>query len=625
MPFIKLQFKPGITRDTTNYSNEGGWWDGDKIRFYSGYPQKIGGWLKYTAETMLGTCRQMWGWLTSFNDNFVSFGTNIKLYIDAGGNLYDITPLRATYTTATTPSTNNCFETDGSTNVVVVNLTAHGAITGTYVTFSGATAVGGVPAGELNTEHVVTYIDANSFSITVTTPSTSAVAAGGGTAIVAAFQINPGYPGGTYGYGWGTGTWGRGTWGSGSTTPYSLAQTDWIFTSYDNDLVANRRDGGKGAIYYWERGALTDPAIALATRAVLLSSLGGASAVPAEAGQVLLAQNDRHLIAFGATPFGGGDYDPLLIRWSDQDNIVNWTPSATNSAGFYRLSNIGSLIVQALPTRQETLIFTDASLTSMQFTGTTDVYSFQPLANNISIASTRAATAVDNLVFWMGVDKFYAYSGRVETLPCTIKQYVFDNINTSQLAQVISGTNEKWNEVWWFYPSENSTTNDKYVIFNYLEKIWYFGTLERTAWLDNPLRPYPQAVGGTHIYNHEQGLNDDTLPINAYITSADYDISEGDKYMLMYRMIPDLSFNESTAASPTATFSVVPRNFPGGPQNQDPFNGKNVIETTATQYTEQIFIRARGRQMAFKIESDGLDTQWQLGSPRVDIRPDGKR
>jgi hypothetical protein len=622
MPFIKLQFKPGVNRDQTNYTNEGGWFSCDKIRFRSGYPQKIGGWLKYTTETLIGVCRQMLGWLTTFEDNFLALGTNAKVYIEAGGNLYDITPIRATFTT---PSTNNCVQTFSGLTTVQINLTAHGASDGSYVTFSGIVGpVGGIPASSLNKEFAITYINPNAFSITVDTPALSSVAAGGGVNITAAFQLNVGNPGGTYGYGWGTGTWSRLTWGSGTTTPVKLPQTDWIFAYFDNDLLMNIREGTKGPIYLWKRGILTDPAIALAVRASLLSAESGASDVPDEVGQILVAQNNKHMLAFGATAYGSSDFDPLLIRWSDQDNYLNWTPTATNSAGFLRVSR-GSYIVQAITTRQEVLVLTDSTVSSLQFTGTTDVFSIQELGDNISIASARAAATANNVVYWMGIDKFYVYSGRVETLPCSLRNHVFQNINFDQLAQVVSGTNEGWQEIWWFYPTADSNVNNAYIIFNYVEQIWYYGTIERTAWLDSPLRQYPQAIGGTTIYNHEQGTNDDILPMDAYIASSDFDIGEGEQFMIMRRMIPDVNFTGSTAATPRVYFSILPRNFPGNNYQNDPFDTQGVLETATDVYTEQVFIRARARQLALKIRSTEINVQWQLGSPRIDARADGKR
>jgi hypothetical protein len=396
-------------------------------------------------------------------------------------------------------------------------------------------------------------------------------------------------------------------------------------SNFDNDLVANIRNG---QIYYWERGGATSPASALSTRAALLSSFGGASDVPTEVMQTLVSQNDKHLLAFGCTPFGGGDFDPLLIRWANQDDPFDWTPSVTTSAGFLRVSR-GSQIVCAIPMRQETIVFTEATLSSLQFLGTTDVFGLQELADNISIIGPRAVTTANNTAYWMGHDKFYAYSGRVETLPCTLRNHVFENLNYDQADQIICGTNEGWNEVWWMYPSAGSNNNDSYVIYNHLERIWYYGTIERTAWLDSPLREYPQAIETDYandvgyLYNHEQGTNDGSLPMSSFIASSDFDLADGDQLILIKRIIPDIDFTGSSAASPEVDFIIKPRNFPGSNYGNEP--SKRVIQTSVNVYTNQVFMRARARQMALEITSDGLDTQWQLGSPRLDGRPDGRR
>jgi len=651
MPFLKLQFKPGVNRDTTNYSNEGGWWDCDKIRFFSGYPQKLGGWIEATSERFLGTCRQLKNWATSFSDNFLGLGTNSKLYIEVGGYYYDITPLR---TTLTTPATDDCVETTSGSAVAVFAVTAHGCLTGDYVTVSGVTGdVGGIPDAELNTEHVITKINNNSFSVTVSTAATSTVAGGGGSSIDIECQIHPGFPATTLGYGWGTGTY-SGTaasplpafgWGLASPQPIDIPGQDWFLDNFDNDLVANIRvlisGGGApvgGPIYYWERGTTVNPISALETRAVPLSSLAGASAVPEECYQVLVSQNDKHLLAFGATPYYVSPdpkppFDPLLIRWASQDAPQVWAPSTTNSAGFLRISR-GSKIVRAITTRQEIVVITDASVSSLQFTGTTDVFSLQELSNSTSIISPRAAAVASNVVFWMGEDKFYMYDGRVQPLPTTLREYVFKDLNYAQSDQIISGTNEGFNEIWWFYPSRTSTWNDRYVVFNYLEQAWYYGTMERTAWLDTPLRSVPFAVttgendqsNGT-LYSHEVGIDAAGEPMEAFIQSADFDIGDGEQFMLTRRIIPDINFNQSDVGgtTPTVNITVRPRSFPGSQYENDPSDTQNVIETSASIFTQQIYVRARARQMAIKVASDQIGTQWQLGTLRLDARPDGKR
>jgi len=625
MPFIKLQFRPGLNRDQTNYSNEGGWFACDKVRFRSGYPQKLGGWLQSTTETFLGVCRQMFGWITSFTDNFLALGTSKKVYINVGDEYYDITPIRVT----TSAGDITFAATDGSSTLTVTD-NAHSAGPGDFVTYSGAVSLGGnITAAVLNQEYEIdTVITGNTYTIIakdtsgVTVTANASDVGDGGAAVVGAYQINIGYDVTTYGYGWGAGSWGGSPWGLGASQPIVLQQRDWWFDNFDNDLVMNYRNG---PIYYWTRGAENDIDTSLATRAVLLSSLTGASDVPTEAMQVLVSQNDKHLLAFGCTPYGGGDFDPLLIRWATQDDPVVWTPLPTNSAGFIRVSR-GSEIIRALATRQEILVWTQSSLYSLQFTGTVDVFSLQEMADNISIISPRACATANNVTYWMGHDKFYAYSGRVETLPCTLRNHVFNDINFNQADQIICGTNEGYNEIWWFYPSINSSTVDKYVVYNHLERIWYYGNLGRTAWLDSPLREYPQAVGYDNmLFDHERGVDANGAPLASYIQSSDFDIADGDQFMLTRRMIPDISFDGSTANTPEVTLAVRPRNFPGSTYQADPFDSRAVVETSVDMYTDQVWVRARARQMALKISSEDLGVQWQLGSPRLDARTDGKR
>jgi len=631
MPFIKLQFRPGVNRDQTNYTNEGGWFACDKIRFRSGYPQKLGGWLAATSETFLGVCRQMFAWFTSYNDNFLALGTNKKVYIDVGGNYFDITPIRET-----TPAGAVTFAATNGSSVITVNDTAFGSSAGDFVTFSGV-SVNGLGVGGNITEAVLEQnyeiyevINANQYTIIAKSPTTglpvtanASDSGNGGATVVGAYEIAIGNASVTYGYGWGTSTWSRGTWGSGSTTPVDLPQRDWWFDNIENDLVMNIRNG---AIYYWERTTNPNVVVPLSARAVLLSSLSGASDVPFQAMQTLLSQTDQHLLAFGATPFGGGAFDPLLIRWSDQGNPQIWTPTSTNSAGFLRVSR-GSLIVRALAVRQEILVWTDTSLYSLQYIGTIeDVFRLQEYADNISIISPRAVASANNTTYWMGQDKFYAYTGRVETLPCTLRNYIFQDLNLNQVQQIICGTNEGYHEVWWFYPSANSETIDRYVVYNYIERIWYYGQMSRTAWLDTPLRDYTQAVGYDNIlFNHEQGVDANGAPLESYIQSSDFDLADGDQFMLSRRIIPDINFSGSTANQPEVTFTIRPRNFPGSTYQEDTFDNQPVVETAVNTFTDQIFIRARARQMALKISSEDLGVTWQLGSPRLDARPDGKR
>jgi len=643
MPLIKLGFKPGVNRDRTNYSQEGGWWASDKIRFRQGFPEKIGGWEVETFDQYTGQARSLFTYVTLDGSILITIGTHKKIYVNAGTTLYDITPIRST---RTTPDTDNCFATTNASTTVTVTITGHGASTGDYVTFSGSTAVGGVPAGELNDEHEITVLNSNTFTFTVTTAATSTVASGGGTGITAAFQISVGFATATAGYGWGTGTWARGTWGSGSTVPFYFIPRLQFQDKFNNDLIFNIRDSN---IYYWVYNT------GFSNRAVLLSSIAGAVAVPQQVGKIMFAPSG-HLLALACTNYDAaaaspnylGSYDPLLIRWSNVDATVGpepekWQPTATNTAGFLRLKS-GSRIITAKSTRQETLIWTDYSLSSLQFLGTQEVFGLQELSSNVNIMGPNVVAEANNIIYWMGTDKFYAYSGRVDTLPCTLKQYIFDDINREQSDLFFAGTNNEYNEVVWFYVSEGSQDIDRYVIYNHQENIWYYGTLERTSWLDAGVTDYPIAVNDGWVYAHEKGndngqpLGAAPLPITSYIESADMDIGDGDKFILINRVIPDVNFTDSDtvnkitgqALTPEVDITVGVRKFPGAlPSTSDVSGTSNtkpvVTSATIDQYTNQVFLRARGRQMNFKIESDGIGVQWQLGYPRVDGREDGKR
>ena len=631
MAFIKLQFKPGVNRDQTDYSNEGGWYECDKIRFRSGYPEKLGGWVKATPTAFSGYCRQMWNWITTYSDNILALGTNEKVYLEIAGVYHDITP----FGTALVGS--NTFAVTNTLNTVTVTTTTalpSWLVTGEPVLIAGfAVALGGIPISELNGVRTVTVTGANSFTFTTTTAATSTTSVSGVGYTVAA-EIEPGNAIAAYGYGWGAGAWSRGSWGTGSSIPVNFPQRDWFFDNFDNDLVMNIRNG---VPYWWERGLdPTGPDVgvhAITLQDYATSQGYSSSAVPVQVMQLLVSQQDRHLVALGAVPFGStnpDDFDPMLIRWADQDTPADWTPTQTNTAGDLRVSR-GSRIVRGLPTRQEILIWTDTNLYTLQFLGTTDVFALQEYADNISIMSPRAVGSAANVTYWMGQDKFYAYTGRVETLPCTLRNHVFNNFNTNQSDQVVCGTNEQWNEIWWFYPTANSDYNDAYVVYNHLERIWYYGTMDRTAWLDTPLRQYPQAVntvGGTstgYLYEHENGVNADADPMDSYIQSSDFDLDDGDQFMLTRRILPDIQFGGSTAATPEVTLTIRPRNFPGSSFSSDAADTQRVIESSVGVYTDQVFVRARARQMALKIRSENLGVQWQLGAPRLDARPDGRR
>jgi hypothetical protein len=647
MPLSKLVFKPGINRDQTNYASEGGWYDMDKVRFRSGFPEKLGGWTVNTVEPYYGVARSLFSWNTTDGGDPIGIGTNEKIYVAIGANLIDITPIRITYTHSTTPTTDNCFGTTNTLTTVTVTITGHGATEGAWVTFSGATGpVGGIPASDLNQEFKIFNVTANTFDITVATAATSTTT-GGGTAINAAFQINIGDTSTTVGYGWGAGAWGRSSWGSSSSVPiYTLPRL--IFQdNFNNDLVFNISDGN---IYYWVYDTVTT------ARAVLLSSLSGAVAVPQQVGKIQFT-SQGYLLALSCTTYDAtasspdylGYYDPLMIRWANVDPDIgpepeNWKPELTNTAGFLRLQT-GSKIVTCISTRQETLVWTDTSLNSLQYLGTAEVFGLQQLSAHTSIISPNAVIGANNITYWMGNDKFYTYSGRVDTLPCTLRQFIFQDINRTQAPMFFGGSNAQFNEIVWFYCSANATEVDRYVIYNYSENIWYYGQLERTAWIDAVVNQYPVAVNDGWVYFHENGTNDGQplgappLAMTSYIQSADVDISDGDKYMLLRRIIPDVNFRGSEVNNPVTGAAIVPeaqmtvgvRNFPGAASATTNASGltteRDVVTATATidQYTNQVFVRARGRQMNFKISSDTVGTQWQLGMPRFDARPDGTR
>lgn len=648
MALSKLVFKPGINKDQTNYASEGGWYAMDKVRFRSGFPEKIGGWVVSNNNPYVGAARSVFTWFTTDGGQPVGIGTNEKMYISTGGNLIDITPIRATYTNITVPNTNNCLATTNTLNTVIVTITAHGVEDGDWVTLSGIVGtgspqkVGGIPITELNAEFKVTNTTANTFTITVATAATSTVPAGGGTNIVVACQWNIGNVNVAAGYGWGVGPYSRGGYSSGYTVPVYQPARLVFQDNFNNDLVFNTNGGD---IYYWTYSA-TSP-----QRAVLLSSLPGAVAVPRQVAKIQFT-SQGFLLALGCTTYDDtapgpnytGYYDPLMIRWSNVDadigpDPLNWEPTLTNTAGFLRIQT-GSDIVTSISTRQETLIWTDNSLNSLQYLGTAEVFGLQQLSAHTTIFGPNVVVGANNITYWMGIDKFYTYTGRVDTLPCTLRQYIFQDVNRTQGQIFVAGSNVQFNEIIWLYCSGSSDEIDRYVIFNYAESIWYYGQLSRTFWLDAGVSEFPLAPSTGWLYKHENGVDDGqplgatSLPIVSYIQSADIDISDGDKFMLIRRVIPDVNFNGSTQAAgitPQAEITVGVRNFPGAASETTNVSGvsntRDITTATATidQYTNQVFIRARGRQMNFKIQSETLGTQWQLGMPRMDAREDGKR
>jgi len=624
MPLTKLQFQPGINRETTSYSNEGGWFDGDKIRFRFGFPEKIGGWERTSDNQYLGTVRAMHPFTDLTENKLLGVATNLKYYVLEGLAFNDITPVRETLTST---QTDNCFETTDGSTTVVVNIVGHGAVNNDFVTFSGATAIGGVPAGDLNQEHQITFIDSDSFSITVDTSATSTVSSGGGTSIDAEFQINTGLDLVVPGTGWGAGTYGRDTWDSASS---NVVITDnlrlWTHDNFGEDLIINVRNGD---IYYWDRSSSS---IGNYQRAEKLSTLAGADGfAPTIAKKVLVSDRDRHVIAFGCDPLDDlGNQDPLLIRFSNQEDPLTWVPTATNTAGDLRIGT-GSRIVTAVETRQQILVITDESVHAMQFLGPPFTFGINQISENTTILGPNTAVAVDDTVFWMGAQEFYVYSGSVQRLPCTVRDYVFNDFNYDQGEKTFAALNSSFSEIWWFYPSSSSTEIDSYVVYNYQQQIWYYGTLTRTAWIDRGINTNPIAAGTDgYLYTHEVG-NDDgsTLPasaINAYIESSQIDIGDGNNFMFIRRMIPDLTFRDSTGDSPTANFILKARNFPGAAYGDD---YDSAVTRSATvpveQFTNQVNVRLRGRSTAIRVESDETGVAWRLGSPRIDIRPDGER
>jgi hypothetical protein len=636
MPLKKLLFRPGVSRENTRYISENvgptgvggsysaGWYDCDKVRFRSGTPEKIGGWQRISESFFLGVCRSLWNWITIGGANLLGVGTNLKFYIENGGLYYDITPLRGSPTI-----NNNPFVATLGSSVITVTDTAHGCFTGDFVTFSGAVGLGGnITAGVLNAEYQVTVIDANSYTITVSAVANATDVSGspgGGASVVAAYQINTGFEYAVPLVGWGAGGWGSGPWGTGTSSSETLRL--WSQFNFGEDLIFGPRGG---AIYYW------DSSVGTGARAVNLTTLGGASDVPTIQNFVLVSDVSRFVLAFGCNDIGSAVQNPMLIRWSDQEDAANWTPAPTNQAGSLQLSR-GSEIIGAIQSRQEVVVFTDNAVYALQYLGPPDGWGAVLLGDNTSIVSQNAVAIASGVTFWMGVDKFYKYDGRVQTLRCDLRQYIFSDLDKDQYAQVFAGTNEGFNEVWWFYCSEGSDVVDKYAIYNYLEDIWYYGSMGRTAWLDSGLRDYP--IAATYLKNivdHESGVDDNSTAtptaIAATITSAEFDLDDGHNFMFLYRVLPDITFRGSEAESPTARMYMQPLKNSGsgyttppsvGGENNRPITRTAVLPIEA--FTGQIFTRVRARQMSVKVESTDLGVTWQLGAPRLDLRADGRR
>jgi hypothetical protein len=729
----KYLFKPGVDKENTRYTNEGKWWSIDKMRFRSGTPEKLGGWIAYTNDRFLGLCRKLFNWVDLDQDDIMAMGTSVKLYAERGGGFTDITPI----VRVTDPALVNPFTTGAAgSSIITCSYTDHALSVGDYFIVSDAANLDGIAAAKLDGEHVVTeVVNANTFQFVVEGIATVGNQTGGGSAVIIETLLPTGLDYGVIGTGWGAGPWDAATtngitatldgdlnstattidvddttgftstglilidselisyagitstsftgcvravdqtdptsastpqhgagslvqqafrssstrgWGMGTPTGTSATNLRlWSFDNFGENLLANPRGG---AIYYWE------PALGYTSdnRAYNIADMDGASDVPVFVSTVI-STDERHVVAFGANPIFSSPanpvLDPLLIRWSDQEDPAMWTPTATNSAGDLRVPQ-GSYIVTAQQTRQEILVWTDASLHSFQYIGPPYVFGLTTLSGATSIMGPNAAVTVNNITYWMGKDKFYAYSGRVETIPCSLRRYVFSNIDVSQGAQVHAGTNEQFGEIIWFYCSKGSYLIDKYVIFNYLENIWYYGDcydadgnpiFQRTAWLDSQTRGAPFGAGpnsqnsgtltqGT-LFQHEYGTDaynytteTGAMPIPCHIESADFDIDDGQKFTFIQRVIPDITFQNSNTNTPGVTYTVKVRNFPGSSISQEDSRGvSKTASMTIDEYTNQVWVRLRGRQAAIRVESDELGVMWQLGSTRLDVRPDGRR
>lgn len=705
MPLKKLLFKPGVNRENTRYTNEGGWYESDKIRFRQGTPEKIGGYEKLSPATFLGTCRRLWNWVSLGGVNYLGVGTNLKYYIESGGAYYDITPLRTFDSTGTL--TNPFTTTNASADVSVAD-TAHGLAVGDVVFFENAAAVGGVPADELNTRHVVKsvtdannyvievvtpasssatgggtvdfqyysytrilngpfdtdgtttvtvnhtghgasagdfvtfsnastvdgldlnqefqiteVIDADTYTITTATAATGTTTGGGGSSVEAQYQIPVGAATQVPTEGWSVGAWGVGAWGIGSSAFVQLRL--WNHHNFGEDLVYCPRGD---TLYYWSVADNT-----LAGRGVAVETLLGANNVPTAVNSLIISDVSRFVLCFGTNELNSVVLDPMLIRWSDQESVLDWTPSATNQAGSLRLS-AGSEIVTQLQSRQEILVWTDTALYALQYVGAPIVWGSTILADNISIIGPNAVAVGAGVVYWMGNGKFYKYDGRVQTLRCDLRQFIFQDFNMLQNLQVFAGSLEEFNEIWWWYCTNESEVPDRYVVYNYAEDVWYYGNLTRYAWIDKSTRDYPVAALSDKLAYHEVGVDDVTntepVAIEAYIESAEFDLEDGDRFGFVYRLLPDITFRGSTAASPTATFTMYPMTNAGSGYGQSIGGSESATVTRSVsvpveQFTGQIYTRVRGRQMVLRVGSTDLGVTWQLGAPRMDIRPDGRR
>ena len=640
MVLQKLEFRPGINTELPDYANENGWTDGDKIRFRVGYPEKIGGWAKKGDNQFIGAARAMKQWTTLDRDNLIGIGTSLKYFIEDGGVFYDITPIRET-----TGAGDVTFSASQGSSVITVTDTNHGARQGDFVTFSGAASLGGaMTAAVLNQEYQIqTAPTTSTYTINARAATTSvnqyytggaiddsaalvAATSGdtntGGSSTVGAYQVQTGIDVTLFGNGWGAGVWSRGAWNSRATI---VVQSEilrlWQHDTFGEDLIFNIRNG---PIFYWDASG------GASQRGIFLKDLTNADASPIVAKQVMVSDVDRHVIAFGCNPLGSNVQDPLLIRFSAQENPADWRPLTTNTAGDLRIGS-GTAIVQAVETRQEILVFTDQALHSMQFIGPPYTFGINRISENITIRSPNAAVAIGDAVYWMGKDQFYVYNGNVNQLQCTVREKILRDINDDQLEKIFVGVNSGYQEIWWFYPSLNSDDVDKYVVYNYDANIWYYGTLNRTAWIDRGVTDYPVAAGTDGIlYNHEYEADDQSgtspVAIESFIQSAPIDLGDGEVFSYVRKMIPDVTFRTSTNPAPQVDFTIDAFNYNGGLQvSSDTANIVKSSSVPVEQYTEKVDLRVRGRAISVKISSDQVGTTWRTGLNRLDIRPDGKR
>ena len=616
MPLVKYVFKAGVNKEGTNYSNENGWFDADKVRFRKGKPERIGGWTKNSLNTFIGTCRRIYPYRSVDGTNWVVLGTHQKLYIKQGENFNDITPIRATTTNGIV------FSATSGSAIITATDDDHGAVVGDFVTISGAATLGGlITAAVLNQEYqIISVPTVDTYTFTATATANGSDTGNGGAGVDGAYQLNTGLDVYVESTGWGASTWGSGTYGSSSTLSSTNQLRLWSIDNFGDDAVANIRAGG---IFYWDKSS------GASVRATNISALTDASNVPTIALQVMTSDVDRHVIAFGCNTIGATAIDPLLVRFSDTESIIDWTPTAINQAGGVQLSQ-GSEIIHAIKTRQEIIIFTDVGLVSMRFVGSPFVFSFTEIAEGFSLISPNAVVNADNKLFFMDRGGFYIYSGTVSRLPCTVLDYVLSDLNYGQAFKIFAAVNSSVNEIMWFYPSGDSLEVDKYVLYNYLENVWSIGTTTdnfvRTAWNEAHFSDFPiaaskndSAVNTNYLYNHEDGHGDESDSFTAYIESSDFDLHpDGDHFLQIQKLIPDIKFRDQSSTSDTVSFVIKGRNYP-----LESLSTLQTIDVTPNSTFSNT--RARSRQCALRVTNSSSNYGWRLGDLRLDIRPDGKR